>query len=38
MECDTQRILKIQEITEKSLHYIRREGITPEQIFYEEPI
>ena len=35
---DEQRIAKIPATTEKLLNYIRRESITPERIFYEEPI
>ena len=35
---DEQRIAKIRETTEKLLNYIRRESITPERIFDEEPI
>ena len=35
---DEQRVAKIRETTEKLLSYIRREQITPERIFSEEPI
>ena len=35
---DEQRFAKIQETTEKLLNYIRRENITSERIFCEEPI